>query len=139
MGAIDTVTLDDRHLAARRRADRRRLCDVVVEAAGAQPTLDLCGPLTRERGRLVIAGFHQDGPRQVDMQLWNWRGLDVVNAHERDPAIYLRGLRRAARGRRRADRPAPLYTHRVALEQLGDAFEMMRARPQGFMKALVIP
>ena len=37
--------------------------------------------LTRVRGRLVVAGYHQDGPRQVDMQLWNWRGLDVINAH----------------------------------------------------------
>lgn len=46
-------------------------------------------------GRLIIAGYHQDGPRQVDMQQWNWRGLDVINAHERDPAVAARGLREA--------------------------------------------
>jgi threonine dehydrogenase-like Zn-dependent dehydrogenase len=113
---------------------------VVIEVAGAQATLDLCGPLTRERGRLVIAGFHQDGPRQVDMQLWNWRGLDVVNAHERDPEIYIRGLRRAAQlvADGHID-PRPLYSHQVALGQLGDAFHMLRDRPQGFVKAVVIP
>ena len=43
----------------------------------------------------MIAGYHQDGPRQVNMQLWNWRGLDVINAHERDPAVYVQGIREA--------------------------------------------
>ena len=61
-------------------------CDRVIEAVGKQWPLDLAAELTREGGRLVIAGYHQDGPRQVNMQLWNWRGFDVVNAHERDPA-----------------------------------------------------
>ena len=29
------------------------------------------------------------------MGLWNWRGLDVVNAHERDPKVYVRGMQEA--------------------------------------------
>jgi threonine dehydrogenase-like Zn-dependent dehydrogenase len=140
MGAHDELTLDDSTLARVEDMTGGAGCDVVIEAAGAQPTLDLCGPLTRERGRLVIAGFHQDGPRQVDMQLWNWRGLNVVNAHERDPEIYMRGLRRAAQlvADGRFD-PRPLYSHQVPLGRLGDAFQLMRDRPQGFLKALVIP
>ena len=60
------------------------LCDRVIEAIGKQQPLDLAADLTRERGRLIIAGYHQDGPRQVNMQLWNWRGIDVINAHERE-------------------------------------------------------
>ena len=43
----------------------------------------------------VVAGYHQDGPRKVNMQLWNWRGIDVVNAHERDPKTYIQGIREA--------------------------------------------
>jgi threonine dehydrogenase-like Zn-dependent dehydrogenase len=99
-----------------------RLCDVVIEAAGAQATIDLAGALTRERGRLVIAGFHQDGPRQIDLQLWNWRGLDVINAHERDPEMYLRGMAAAAEavGAGRLE-PSPLYGAAFELERLGDA------------------
>lgn len=46
-------------------------------------------------GRLVVAGYHQDGPRQVNMQDWNWKGIDMVNAHERDPAVHRQGLREA--------------------------------------------
>jgi NADPH:quinone reductase len=87
----------------------------------------------------VIAGYHQDGPRQVDMQLWNWRGIDVINAHERDPAVIREGIRAAVEYV--ADgtlEPAPLYTHRYGLDQLGDALELMHRRPDGFMKALVL-
>jgi threonine dehydrogenase-like Zn-dependent dehydrogenase len=113
-------------------------CHRVVECTGMQWPLDLAGELTRERGRLVIAGFHQDGPRQVNMFLWNWRGLDVTNAHERDPRVYVDGMRAAvdlvASGR--LD-PAPLFTHRFPLDALGDALDATRDRPDGFLKALV--
>ena len=113
-------------------------CDVVIEAVGKQWPLDLAAELTRERGRLVIAGYHQDGLRSVNMQLWNWRGLDVINAHERDPSVYTGGIAGAvgmvAGG---ALRPRPLYTHAYPLEQLADALDATRDRPEGFMKALV--
>ncbi len=113
-------------------------CDCVIEAVGKQWPLDLAAELTKERGRLIIAGYHQDGPRQVNMQLWNWRGLDVINAHERDPAIYASGIRSAIEavvdGRLN---PSPLYTHSFPLEQLGTALDMTRDRPDGFLKALV--
>ena len=115
-----------------------RLCDRVVEAVGAQEPLDLAGQLTRERGRLVIAGFHQDGPRTVDLQLWNWRGIDVVNAHERDPQVALGGIRAAVDAA--ADGwldPAQLCTHAFPLDRLGDALDAMVERPDGFLKAVV--
>ena len=114
--------------------------DCVVEAAGVQATLDLATRLTRERGLLVVAGYHQDGARLVDMQLWNWRGLDVVNAHERDPAVYADGIRIAADlvASGRFD-PSPLLTHTFGLDRLADAFEAARTRPDGFLKALVVP
>jgi threonine dehydrogenase-like Zn-dependent dehydrogenase len=114
--------------------------DCVIEAAGVQATLDLATRLTRVRGLLVVAGYHQDGPRQVDMQLWNWRGLDVINAHERDPKAYIRGIREAveAVASGRLD-PTPLYTHVFPLARLGDALDATRDRPDGFLKALVTP
>jgi len=86
----------------------------------------------------VIAGFHQDGPRQVNLFLWNWRGLDVVNAHERDPREYLEGMRMAidAVASGQID-PRPLYTHEFPLARVGEAFEAVRTRPDGFLKALV--
>ena len=115
-----------------------RFCERVIEAVGKQWPLDLAAELTGERGRLVIAGYHQDGPRQVNMQMWNWRGFDVVNAHERDPAVYVAGVRAAveAVASGRLD-PSPLYTHVYPLERLGEALDATRDRPDGFLKALV--
>ena len=112
----------------------------MIEAVGRQSALDLASKLTAERGRLVIAGYHQDGPRQVDMQLWNWRGLDVINAHERDPLAYVRGMHAAldAVADGRLD-PLPLYTHRFPLEGLGQALEAAESRPHGFVKGLLVP
>jgi NADPH2:quinone reductase len=138
MGAEETIALEEPVVERVEELTDRELCDVVIEAAGVQGTLDLAGPLTRTRGRLVIAGFHQDGGRQVDMQLWNWRGLDVVNAHERDPAVYIEGIREAAAAveEGRLD-PSPLYTHRFGLDQVGAALETAVERPDGFVKALV--
>jgi threonine dehydrogenase-like Zn-dependent dehydrogenase len=111
----------------------------VIEAVGTQWPLDLAAELTRVRGRLIIAGYHQDGPRQVNMQLWNWRGLDVINAHERDPAAYIDGIRHAVEAVSSGVlNPSRLYTHTFHLDQLDQAFEMMRQRPDGFLKALVL-
>jgi threonine dehydrogenase-like Zn-dependent dehydrogenase len=139
-GAAQTIVMDDhwKILEQVRGLTEGRWCERVIEAVGAQWPLDLATELTGERGRLVIAGYHQDGPRQVNMQLWNWRGLDVINAHERDPARYLDGMRQAVQMMADGELdPTPLFTHRLPLEQLAAAMNLVDARPDGFMKALV--
>lgn len=114
-------------------------CDCVIEAVGTQQSLDLASELTSERGRLVIAGYHQDGPRQVNMQLWNWRGLDVINAHERNPDVYVEGIRGAIKAVETGDmNPLPLYTHTFRLDELPRAFEMLAESPEGFFKGVVV-
>jgi threonine dehydrogenase-like Zn-dependent dehydrogenase len=142
MGADETIPMDDHWQIIERvkQLTGGELCDRVIEAVGKQWPLDLSAEITRERGRLIIAGYHQDGPRQVNMQMWNWRGLDVINAHERDPQVYLDGIRAAvdAVANGRLD-PSPLYTHTYSLDQLGEALEATRTRPDGFLKALVTP
>ncbi len=141
MGASHTMVLHEpsRLLGEVENLTNRRFCDVVIECTGKQQPLNLASELTRERGRLVIAGYHQDGPRQINMQLWNWRGLDVINAHERDPNVYRAGMTRAVRAVESGLlNPIPLFTHTFPLEQLADALDMAAARPRGFMKALVL-
>jgi threonine dehydrogenase-like Zn-dependent dehydrogenase len=139
-GADEVLEMNDHHALIEQvgKLTDGELCDCVIEAAGQQWPLDLAGELTGVRGRLVVAGYHQDGPRQVNMQLWNWRGLDVINAHERDEARYVQGMREAVAAtlEGRID-PRPLLTHAFDLESLGDALELARSRPEGFMKAVV--
>jgi threonine dehydrogenase-like Zn-dependent dehydrogenase len=140
-GAAHTIELDDmpRAIGRAHALTNGIFADRVIEATGEQGPLELAGELTRERGRLVIAGYHQDGLRQVNVALWNWRGLDVINAHERDPRTYVEGMRAAlaAVAAGTLD-PAPLLTHRYSLHELGRALDTTRERPDGFMKALVL-
>lgn len=139
-GAAETIPMDD-HWAIIDRVKAltgEAMCERVIEAVGKQWPLDLAGELVGFGGRLVVAGYHQDGPRQVNMQNWNWKGIDVINAHERDPAVQMKGLREAveAIASGRLD-PAPLYTHDYPLDRIGDALAATRDKPEGFVKALV--
>jgi threonine dehydrogenase-like Zn-dependent dehydrogenase len=110
----------------------------VIETAGSQQALDIASALIAERGRLVIAGYHQDGPRLVNMQQWNWRGIDVINAHERDPQVYADGMRKAIQAvcEARLD-PGPLITHNFPLKRINDACATVAQRPEGFVKAVI--
>ena len=116
------------------------MADVVIEATGKQRPLDLGGELTRVRGRLIVAGYHQDGPRTVNMQLWNWRGIDVINAHERDPRIYKRGMEEGVRLLAEGGLDLePLITHTFPLAEINRAFATSEERPEGFLKSVVLP
>ena len=141
-GAAETIPMEDHNAIIERVKELTdgTFCDRVIEAVGKQWPLDLASELVRERGKLIVAGYHQDGPRQVNMWLWNWRGIDVINAHERDPRAYASGIREAveAVASGRLD-PSPLYTHTYSLDRLGEALDATRDRPDGFLKALVTP
>lgn len=141
MGADEVVLWDELSRVAHRILDLTggRGCDRTLEATGHQAALDLATDITAERGRLIIAGYHQDGLRQINLQQWNWRGLDVINAHERDPAVYVQGMREAADAVARGllD-PSPLYTHTFALDEIDKCFELLEQRPDGFLKSLVM-
>jgi len=141
-GAAELVPMDDhaRILERVRDLTEGRLCERVVEVVGEQWPLDLAGALTGERGTLVIAGYHQDSPRSVDMQLWNWRGIDVVNAHERDPRVYRQGMEDAVAAAASGMLDVRRYvTHSVPMERAAEAFALLEQRPQGFLKAVVTP
>jgi threonine dehydrogenase-like Zn-dependent dehydrogenase len=139
-GADEVIKLDDHYRIIEdvKQLTDGQLCERVIECTGKEWPLNVAGELCAERGRLIIAGFHQDGLRQVNVQLWNWRGLDVINAHERDPREYLKGIRAAidavAQG---VLRPAALYTHHYPLADIKEAFGQLASRPDGFMKALI--
>ncbi|MCI0349626.1 MAG: zinc-binding dehydrogenase [Acidobacteriales bacterium] len=140
MGAHELVPMDDHHkiIETVRTLTAGAMCERVIEAVGKQWPLDLAAELTGTRAKLVIAGYHQDGPRQVNMQLWNWRGLDVVNAHERDSEAYLQGMRSAVQGAEQGLlRPEELCTHTFPLSALGEALDATLERPNGFLKATV--
>lgn len=113
-------------------------CERVIEVTGMQFALDTATEMIAEYGRLVIGGYHQDGLRQVNMQKWNWRAIDVINAHERDIRRYMRGINSGIAATIEGHiKPQDLLTHCFALEQLDSAFQMMVDRPDGFIKGWI--
>jgi threonine dehydrogenase-like Zn-dependent dehydrogenase len=113
-------------------------CDRVIEATGKQEAIDVATEIVSEGGKIIIAGYHQDGLRQVNMQKWNWKGIDVINAHERDMSKYLQGMKEAVEAvQNKIIDPELLYTTTLPLEEINKGFELTATRPDGFMKALI--
>jgi hypothetical protein len=72
------------------------------------------------------------------MQQWNWRGIDVINAHERDPATYIRGMQLAVDAVAAGELDvARFFTHEYPLEALSTGLTAASERPDGFIKALI--
>lgn len=110
--------------------------DVVFEAVGLQETLDLATDLCTMHGRIVIAGYHQ-GNRVVNMQKWNWKGFEIINAHEREPAVYLEGLKTGLRMVKSGRLTVPPISHRYKLADINLAFDETKRCPEGFTKACI--
>ena len=113
-------------------------CERVLECTGKQWPLDLSTELIGDYGKLIIAGYHQDGLRKVNMQQWNWKAIDVINAHERDQNKYKEGIKAAidaiSQGRLN---PKDFLTHEFSFEQLEEAFEILTKCPEGFIKGYI--
>ncbi|RFZ83513.1 L-iditol 2-dehydrogenase [Mucilaginibacter terrenus] len=140
LGADEVIKLDDHWqiIEKVKELTNGNFCERVIEATGKQWPLDLAAELTAVRGKLIIAGYHQDGMRQVNVQLWNWRGIDVINAHERDPEEYLKGMRNAVQAvKDGVITPQRLLTHVFSATDLQKAFETHHQNPEGFVKALI--
>jgi NADPH:quinone reductase-like Zn-dependent oxidoreductase len=115
------------------------LCDVVFEVMGRQDPLLVATELTKAEGQLILAGSHVGGLRQVNLELWSDRSLDIVNAHSRNQESLRAGLHLAVdeAGRGRLN-PGPVCSHIYDLAELGEALNTTKQRPDGFLKAIVI-
>lgn len=140
MGADEVIDMEDYNLVKEevKRITGDSFCDRVIECTGKEGPLNLAGELSRVRGKLIIAGFHQGGMRSVNIQLWNWRGLDVINAHERDPQEYVKGMKKAVQAVLAGQMdPRPLFTHLFPAEEIKHAHSMLCNRPEGFIKGII--
>jgi threonine dehydrogenase-like Zn-dependent dehydrogenase len=110
--------------------------DLVVEASGSQAGLTLAGELVRAHGTLSILGSHDS--RVVQVGMWNWKAIDVLNAHVRDHARLMSsmevGVGLLATGRLSLQ---PLITHRYPVEKISTAFSDLAEKPPGFVKAVI--
>jgi threonine dehydrogenase-like Zn-dependent dehydrogenase len=116
-----------------------RGADVSFEVTGSQRALAGMGEVTRMSGTIAIVGYHQGAAREIPLGYWNWMAFRLANAHFRDPATIMRGMRAGMRlltaGCLRLD---ALVTHRFPLDEVGAAFATAHDKPPGFAKATVI-
>ncbi|GGL97611.1 alcohol dehydrogenase catalytic domain-containing protein [Nakamurella endophytica] len=117
--------------------DDRRL-DLVLEATGSTPGLELAGRLVRPYGRLCVVGYHHAGTAKFDMRLW-YKGATVVNGFSPDRRRTMVAMRAALA--LVADGSVdyrPLLTHRFGLDQVDAAYALMENRPDDFVKSVVV-
>jgi threonine dehydrogenase-like Zn-dependent dehydrogenase len=139
LGATRTVNVKNESLAevVRSLTDGRG-ADISFEVTGVQAPLLMLGDITRMSGKLAIVGYHQGGRREIPLAQWNWMAFQVLNAHFREVATIMRGMRIGMRlltsGRLKLD---GLISHRFALPEINQAFEIAHSKPQGFVKSTV--
>ncbi|HVA86557.1 MAG TPA: zinc-binding dehydrogenase, partial [Candidatus Saccharimonadales bacterium] len=135
--AYDPEDLPD-HLRLTRYEDwpGTRGVDLAIEASGTQAGLTLAGELVQAHGTLAILASH--GTREVVVGMWNWKAIDVVNAHVRDPRRLHESMRVGIELLESGQFDfSPLVTHRYPLADIGKAFTDLRGKPNGFIKAVL--
>jgi threonine dehydrogenase-like Zn-dependent dehydrogenase len=115
--------------------------DVVLEAAGTQSAITLAGELVREHGRIVLIGYHTSGggQRQVSMERWNYKAIDVINGHVRRDDEKLQAMKAAmdllAAGRLQTESLVTAYP----LDDAAQAFRDLADRKPGLLKVTLVP
>lgn len=99
-----------------------------MEATGKAAGLKLAERMIKPHGVLSVVGYHCDGQsREINMKMWNWKAITVINAHERRDNVQMECLEEAldliAEGRLTA---AKLLTHEFYLEDINEAFSAMQ-------------
>ncbi len=115
--------------------------EAVIEAAGVAPAIDLCTNLVTQHGTITLVGYHEsnDGLRTVNMQLWNFKAIDVVNGHVRrhdeKMEAMKKGIQLLSEGKLITEPLVRLYD----LENVDSAFADFAANKEGLFKAVLIP
>jgi threonine dehydrogenase-like Zn-dependent dehydrogenase len=114
--------------------------DLVIEAVGNQSALDLCTPLVKEHGRIILIGYHQSnqGIRTVNMEQWNLKAIDVVNGHVRREDEKLEAMRQ---GMAMMAQGHLITNHLVTTYPLTDitmAFSDLVSGKPGLLKAVLL-
>jgi L-iditol 2-dehydrogenase len=118
---------------------RDQRADIVLEATGVTPGLATASALVRPYGTLSVVGYHHAGDAMMDMDLW-YKAVTIVNGFCPDKSRLMRAMNHALDliGTHRFSY-APLITHRFGLDGVDEAYELMDARADGFVKAVLEP
>lgn len=114
--------------------------DVVIEATGVAPVLEICTKLVKQHGKIILIGYHQSegGMRTVDMKTWNYKAIDVINGHVRREDEKLdamrQGMQLLAIGKLNFKSAVAYYK----AEDIEKAFADLIGRKKGLFKAVLL-
>lgn len=110
----------------------------MLEATGATAGLNTAGSLVQPFGTLCVVGYHHTGDAMMDMDLW-YKGVTIVNGFCPDRRRLINAMRDALDliAQRRFSY-VPLVTHRFTLDEIDDAFGMMREAGPDYVKGVLI-
>jgi len=119
-------------MAAMRRLEPLGM-DVVFECAGEQDALDAGLALLKPGGTLLIVGIPELDRISLDINLMRRNELRIVNVRRQNKCVE-RAIKLIAGG---LVDVRPLVTHHFSLEETGRAFELVSARGDGVVKAMI--
>jgi len=107
--------------------------DAVFECAGEQATLDQGIELLKPGGALLILGIPELDRVGFNINLLRRKELRILNVRRQNHCVE-RAIELIASGRINV---RPMVTHHFALEETARAFELVRARADGVVKAII--
>ena len=111
---------------------------VVAEVAGSEAALQLAGDMTAVHGHLSIASYHQGAYRSVNMALWNWKAISILNAHERRDYLCANLIQDALKliEMKKLDMKS-LMTHVYGFDEINKAYDEVKHKPDGYIKGVI--
>ncbi len=118
------------------------MADFAIEGTGIPALLNQAQDFVKStgRGRLVLMSSHHSATPEFDFRKAIDRGLTIIAAHPNYSLNAMEDFRRAVSFiNSKAFQSEELVTHEFTLDQIQEAFETLANKPQGFIKAIVVP
>jgi L-iditol 2-dehydrogenase len=112
-----------------------RGADMTIECSGAARTPQQCAGVTKRGGKIVVVAFYP-GPVTLDLSAVVRKGITIHTSRGEGGGNVRRAISLAAQGKLRG---AEMVTHRFALEDIAEAFRVVRERAGDPVKVVIIP
>lgn len=132
-GAVHTVLAGEEDVRRTIRKLTGGGVDIAIEAIGNPETINLAFESVRSGGRLCVIGY-VDAALGLSAARLMYREMEIVGSLGCRPVDYPRIIEMVRMGRLQV---TPLVTHRFALDDIEQAFELLR-RGEG-LRAVVLP
>jgi L-iditol 2-dehydrogenase len=136
LGADHLVNVRERDpVAAIRELTDGRGVDLAIECSGAAETPQQCVEVTKRGGKILVVAFYPQ-PVTLDLTAVVRSDITIYTTRGEGGNNVKRAVSLAAQGRLRG---AELVTHEFPLEEIAEAFRVMRERLGDPLKIVIVP